>query len=123
MELGLIEGNTLFVDGTKIRANAGMRESWSAERCQRVLEKTDAHIERILKECESVDASESNESSLVNHPELKDAMALKAKVEAISTALKQSGKTNLEYDGSRVSPHARPARIARGVQRPDGGGR
>jgi transposase len=92
MELGLIEGNTLFVDGTKIRANAGMRESWSAERCQRVLEKTDAHIERILKECDAVDASEINESSLVNHPELKDAVALKAKVEAISAALKQSGK-------------------------------
>src|SRR5580704_14128616 len=44
LQLGLIEGNTLFVDGTKIRANAGMRESWSVERCDRVLKKTDEQI-------------------------------------------------------------------------------
>ena len=41
---------------------------------------------------ESVDGSESNDPSLVNHPELKDAVALKAKVEAIADALKKSGK-------------------------------
>ena len=92
MELGLIEGNTLFVDGTKIRANAGMRESWSAERGDRVLKKTDEHIEKILKECEAVDASESQDGSLVNHPELKVPLALKAKVEQIAEALKKSGK-------------------------------
>jgi len=57
MQLGLIEGNTLFVDGTKIRANAGMRESWSEQRCRRVLKETDQRIESILKECEAVDAS------------------------------------------------------------------
>ncbi|MBA3916795.1 MAG: IS1182 family transposase [Acidobacteriales bacterium] len=92
VQLGLIEGNTLFVDGTKIRANAGMRESWSKERCDRVLKRTDEHIERILKECENVDASESGDSSLVNHPELQDAEALKAKVQAIAETLKKSGK-------------------------------
>ena len=95
MELGLIEGNTLFVDGTKIRANAGMRESGSPERCERVLQKTDAHIERILKECETVDAAESDDASLANHPGLKDAVALKAKVEAIAQVLKHSGKTRV----------------------------
>ena len=91
LQLGLIEGNTLFVDGTKIRANAGMRESWSAERCDRVLKKTDEQIEKILKECETVDASESQDGSLVNHPELKEPLALKAKVEQIAEALKKSG--------------------------------
>ncbi len=92
LQLGLIEGNTLFVDGTKIRANAGMKESWSAERCDRVLQKTDAHIERILKECETVDASESSDGSLVQPEELKEAQELKAKVQQIAESLKKSGK-------------------------------
>ena len=29
IKLGLIEGNTLFVDGTKIRANASMKNTWT----------------------------------------------------------------------------------------------
>jgi transposase len=35
LKLGLIEGNTLFVDGTKIRASASMKNTWTAERCNR----------------------------------------------------------------------------------------
>lgn len=93
LKLGLVEGNTLFVDGTKIRANAGMRESWSEERCRRVLKQTDERIESILKECERVDQSESEERSLVKLPEeLKEAEALKAKVQQIAEELKGSPK-------------------------------
>jgi transposase len=93
MKLGLIEGNTLFVDGTKIRANAGMRESWSADRCERALKETDERIEAILKECETVDESEAEDGSLVNVPEeLKEAQARKAKVQSIAEALKKSSK-------------------------------
>ncbi len=32
IEFKLIEGNTLFVDGTKIRANAGIKNSWTQQR-------------------------------------------------------------------------------------------
>jgi transposase len=93
LKLGLIEGNTLFVDGTKMRANAGMRESWSAERCERVLKETDKRIEAILKECDEVDESEAEDGSLVNVPEeLKEAQALKTKVQSIAEALKKSSK-------------------------------
>ena len=35
VKLDLIEGNTLFVDGTKIRANASIKNSWTKERCNR----------------------------------------------------------------------------------------
>ena len=93
LKLGLIEGNTLFVDGTKLRANAGMRESWSRQRCDRVLKETDERIEKILKECERIDQAESEERSLVELPEeLKEAQALKAKVQAIAEELKTSSK-------------------------------
>ncbi len=34
IRLELIEGNTLFVDGKKIRANASMKKSWDKKRCE-----------------------------------------------------------------------------------------
>jgi transposase len=93
LKLGLIEGNTLFVDGTKIRANAGMRESWSKERCERVLKETDERIEAILKETEAVDQEEAEDGSLVKVPEdLEEAQELKAKVQKIAEELKKSSK-------------------------------
>lgn len=88
MKLGLIEGNTLFVDGTKIRANAGMRQSWSDKRCERVLKETDAHIDRILKDCDRLDEQES-ESLMKVAEDLQSAQALKAKVQAIAHELEQ----------------------------------
>ena len=93
MKLGLIEGNTLFVDGTKIRANAGMRESWSAERCERTLKGAEERIEQILRECDTADAVEETQDSLVRTPgDLNDAMALRKKVKSIYQELKESGK-------------------------------
>jgi transposase len=93
MKLGLIEGNTLFVDGTKIRANAGMRESWSKERCDRVLQEAEGRIEKILRECDSVDASESEQDSLVRVPgDLDDAKALREKVKGIVQELQGGSK-------------------------------
>jgi transposase len=93
LKLGLIEGNTLFVDGTKIRANAGMRESWSAERCERALKEAEGRIEKILRECETVDAAEETKDSLVRVPgDLAEAKALREKVKAIYKELQGSSK-------------------------------
>ena len=33
IELDLIEGNTLFVDGSKIRGNASINSTWTKQRC------------------------------------------------------------------------------------------
>ena len=93
MKLGLIEGNTLFVDGTKIRANAGMRESWSAERCERAVKAAEEHIEAILRECDQVDTDEEVADSLVRVPgDLAQAKALREKVKAIYAELQKSEK-------------------------------
>jgi hypothetical protein len=97
LKLGLIEGNTLFVDGTKIRANAGMRESWSAERCERVLKEAEGRIEKILRECDTVDAAEEAKDSWVRVPgDLAEAKAkaLREKVKAIYKELQGSDKTS-----------------------------
>ena len=96
MKLGLIEGNTLFVDGTKIRANAGMRESWSAERCERTIKEAEGRIEAILRECDAVDEEEEAKESLVRVPgDLAEAKALREKVKAIYQELQNSSKTSV----------------------------
>jgi hypothetical protein len=65
LKLGLIEGNTLFVDGTKIRANASMKHTWTADRCKKSMQEIDQRIDTILKECEIADQSEQSRTSLV----------------------------------------------------------
>jgi len=90
IKLGLIEGNTLFVDGSKIRTNASIKHTWTKQRCEHYLKHIDKHIESILSECESIDAEEENSSSIVKvNDELKDTQALKLKRETIMQELKE----------------------------------
>lgn len=102
IDLKLIEGNTLFIDGSKIRANASINQTWTEEKCRKVLEKTDKRIEGILKECEEADDSESGMP--VRLPEeLKDKLALKEKVQSIVKKIKEEERTQLNaVDGDCV---------------------
>jgi len=93
VKLDLIEGNTLFVDGTKIRANASIKNSWTKERCNRHLKKIDKRIKEILSECDAADRKEKDQASLVKmKEELKDQDALKSKVKNILSELKIEDK-------------------------------
>jgi hypothetical protein len=62
LELGLIDGNTLFVDGTKIRANASIDKNLTKEKAEKLLESIDGRIIQILDECEKIDKAEQNEN-------------------------------------------------------------
>jgi len=89
IKLGLIEGNTLFIDGSKIRANASIDNIWTQERCEKYLKNIDEHIESILKECDFIDEKEQNKDSLVKlNEELKNKEVLKSKVQDIMKELK-----------------------------------
>jgi transposase len=91
LKLGLIEGNTLFVDGSKVRANAGMKHSWTKERCEKALAKADEQIEAILRECEAVDSAEEGMESLMKgKPELREVEARKRKIQEILRGLDKS---------------------------------
>lgn len=93
MKLGLIEGNTLFVDGSKIRANASLKNRWTKERCEEALNKADQRIEDILEECEAADLMEKDHPSLVKlREDLADRKALKAKVQGILKELEDEDK-------------------------------
>ncbi len=96
IDLGLIEGNTLFVDGSKVRANAGINSSWTKQKCLKRLEKLDGRIAEILCECESVDHAERNNPSMVQmKKELSDNETLKAKVVEILNKLNTEGRKSI----------------------------
>ncbi len=59
LQLGVIAGNTWFVDGSKFRANAGNHQSRTAAQCEEHLRRIDQRIEGILHECEQVDTQEA----------------------------------------------------------------
>jgi transposase len=87
IKLGVVAGSTLFVDGSKFRANAGNNQSWTAAQCEEHLRQIDTRIEEILHECERVDTEEAPEHSSVHLPE--ELAPLRARQERIATALAQ----------------------------------
>ena len=96
IDLGLIEGNTLFVDGSKIRANASIGNTWTPAKCERYLKKVDQHIESILSECDHIDEQEQNRPSLVKlQEELQSKEHLKSRVENILKELKEQKRESI----------------------------
>jgi transposase len=96
LELGLIEGNTLFVDGSPLRGNASLKKSWTPKRCQKVLGKVEQRIEEILAECEQIDQKETGSPSLVHlQEELKDRQFLQDKVQGILAKLQTEERASL----------------------------
>lgn len=94
MDLKLIEGNTLFIDGSKIRANASINNVWTEEKCRNVIDKIDKRIEEIIQESEDADNNESG--TLVEIPEeLKDKEALKARVKGVLEKLKDKERKQI----------------------------
>jgi hypothetical protein len=90
IKLGLIEGNTLFVDGSKIRANASIDNTWTSEKCEKYLKNIDEHIENILKECEVADEKEQDKESMVKlSKELKNKEVLKSKIQNVLSELQK----------------------------------
>jgi transposase len=104
IKLGLIEGNTLFIDGSKIRANASIGHSWTEERCVRRLEKIDQRIAEILTECDQADQAEQDTPSWVHMQEaLTDAAQLRAKVEEILHQLRAEDKSSINTTDSECT--------------------
>jgi len=92
IKLDVIAGNTLFVDGSKFRANAGLSHSGTAEQCGRQIQQIDQRIEEILKECENVDTQEAKEDSMVHlTAELAEQKARKERIEKAVEQLKAEG--------------------------------
>ena len=96
IKLDLIEGNTLFIDGSKFRANASINNTWTDKRCEARLEKISKNIDRLVDEAERMDKQEEEKESLVRvKEELMDQEKLKATVQDIAKTLKETGKSSI----------------------------
>jgi len=96
VKMGLIEGNTLFIDGSKFRANASKSNTWDEERCEKQLEIAEKNIERIMEEAEQIDKEEASGGTLVKlNEELRDQKKMQAKVQEIVKKLKETGKEKI----------------------------
>jgi hypothetical protein len=105
LKLELIEGNALFVDGTKLRANAGRgnlhKEKWYRDQ----LEEIDKKIQTILEECEQIDQNESRCGSFVEMPkELAQTQKLKESIKNALAEFTKRGEQRMERKINRVDP-------------------
>jgi len=92
IKLDLIAGNVLFVDGTKIRANAGRGQSHDKAYYEKLLSEIDARVEKLLEECEGIDQQEEGVgSSVAMDKELAVAERLQGKIREALQAFRQSG--------------------------------
>ena len=65
LRLSLIAGNILFVDGAKVRANAGREQTHDRTYYEKHLKEIDVRIDQVLDECEEIDRQGEGEGSLV----------------------------------------------------------
>ena len=93
IKLNLIEGNTLFLDGTKIRANASINNTWTKKKAQKALKHIDERISDILTQCDAIDEAEQG-SLVAMDEELKDQKTLKSKIKGILQELKEEESFN-----------------------------
>lgn len=91
--LGLIEGNTLFIDSTRIRGNASLNSVWDKKRCDKALANLDERIDTLLSECDLADESEAGQGSLVKiKSELADKKKLMRHIQKISEEISSRPK-------------------------------
>lgn len=91
--LGLIEGNTLFVDGSKFRANASAKQTHSRQGWHKIADRIDQRIQQLLKECEHTDNMESEDLVKLDKA-LQGQSRLKAKIADILDEFKDEDKIN-----------------------------
>ncbi|MGR3309892.1 MAG: IS1182 family transposase [Candidatus Brocadiales bacterium] len=96
VELGLIEGNTLFIDGSNFRANASIENTWTKERCEKYLQKISKDIDRLVDEAEGIDQQEEAQGSLVKlKNKILGQKEIESKIKEIADTLKSSEKTSV----------------------------
>lgn len=96
IKLDLIAGNVVFVDGSKIRANAARAKTYDRSRYEKMMAELDDRIEKLLEDCEREDQKEEDlGSSVAMDKELAKAEGLKQRIQAALQALKESGKEKI----------------------------
>jgi transposase len=96
LKLDLIAGNVLFVDGTKIRANAARGKTHDQAYYEQHLSEIDGRIEQLVEECEKIDEMEKGQKSwLEMDHELTQKKQLKERIQEALKTLKETGRTQI----------------------------
>jgi transposase len=106
----LIAGNALFVDGAKVRANAGRSKTHERDYYEQQMAGVEERIEQLLEECEAVDQQEEGEGAWVAMDKgLADEARLKGKIQEFL-------KTFSETDREKVNRTDPDCAVMRSVQ-------
>jgi len=96
LKLDLIAGNVLFVDGAKIRANAGRGQTHDQAYSEQHLSEIDRRIEQLVEECEKIDEMEEGEKSWVEmEHELTQKKQLKERIQEALKTMKETGREKI----------------------------
>jgi hypothetical protein len=96
MKLDLLAGNVLFVDGTKIRANASASRTHERSWYEDQLKKIDQKVEKLLADCEAEDQQESHLGSFVAmDKELAGAEKLKSRMKDVLAKIQENPRTKI----------------------------
>ena len=96
IQLDLIAGNALFVDGAKIRANAGRSKSHDRGYYDRFLCGIEGRIDQVLEECEQIDQLEEGEGSWVAMDRgLAKEKRLKERIQEVLVTCQERGQDSI----------------------------
>ena len=117
IKLDLINGNTLFVDSTKVRASAGKKHQHKKKWYKKQLIKVDQRINQILDECDQVDADEAQLNSMVKMPkELAKNKKLKETIKAALAEFETRGTKTRNSKERMVNRTDPESNMMKGVQ-------
>jgi hypothetical protein len=96
LKLDLIAGNVLFVDGSKIRANAARAQTHDQAYYEQHLSEIDRRIEQLVEESEEIDETEEGQKSWVEmERELAQKSQLKERVQEALKTMKETGREKI----------------------------
>lgn len=101
IKLDLVEGNVLFFDGSKIRANAGNSQTKNKETLEKLLKHTGQRIDQLLEECQQVDDQEQG-SFIRMKKELQNKARLHKKISGLIEEMKQETAINTTDPESKI---------------------
>lgn len=112
VKMDLIEGNTLFLDGSKFRANASIGHTLSREDIEQELTKIDRHIDELMAESERLDQIEDGQPSLVEtRQKIEDRQQLADRMKDCLALLKNKKRASV----NRVDPDSVKAKSRQGT--------
>ncbi len=109
VKMDLIDGNMLFIDGSKFRANASINKTCNKKRVEEAIQKIEQHIDEMIDHSEAIDQQEGAESTLMKFKEqIREKAEFINKMKDVLIELETTGKKSLNItDADAVNAQSR----------------